>query len=205
MWSWTPEAAELLGAIAFAIGARIIDAKPWRHHPVPAPKPPKYDDHAHAERVRKLLSKRLETLPLEALLTLLEAATLLEAGEPLDTLVARPEARDDRAEGAAASRRDGDDAIGVGHDPAAQARTRRGSRLGLRRRWTLYRGCATSWKSKEDATVLAEFCFTPRSRLASRLNDHYWRIGNAEADVSPSQAMICFAACFALSPSSEKH
>jgi hypothetical protein len=56
---------------------------------VPTPKPPKYDDAAHADRVRKLLSKRLDTLPLAALVKLQDVAALLEAGQPLSLLLAR--------------------------------------------------------------------------------------------------------------------
>jgi hypothetical protein len=50
---------------------------------------PKYDSAAHMDRVRDLLGKKLARLPFATLVTLLEAATLLEAGESLDTLLAR--------------------------------------------------------------------------------------------------------------------
>lgn len=48
-----------------------------------------YDEAAHAERIRKLLFKRIATMPLKALVKLQEVAALLEAGERLDPLLAR--------------------------------------------------------------------------------------------------------------------
>lgn len=92
---------------------------------MPTPKPPKYDEAAHKERILKLLMKRIATLPQSALVTLLEAATLLEAGGVAGHAGGPPEARDDRSQGPApAARRDGDDALGAGHDPAAPGRSR---------------------------------------------------------------------------------
>ncbi len=44
---------------------------------------------AHAERIRKLLSKRIATMPLKALVKLQEVAALLEAGESLKVALAR--------------------------------------------------------------------------------------------------------------------
>jgi hypothetical protein len=85
MWTYTPEAVDLLAAFAFAIGARIID----RSQPVPTPRSPKYDDAAHAERARKLLSRRIATLPAKDVLLLGEVAALLEAGVGLEIVVAR--------------------------------------------------------------------------------------------------------------------
>jgi hypothetical protein len=51
--------------------------------------PPKYDDTVHAARIRDLLGKRVNTLPIAELTTLLEVANFLASGEPLDTLAAR--------------------------------------------------------------------------------------------------------------------
>ena len=48
-----------------------------------------YSEAEHAERIRKLLAKRIETLPLKALVKLQEVAALLAAGERLDTFLAR--------------------------------------------------------------------------------------------------------------------
>lgn len=53
---------------------------------MPTPRPAPYD---HAERVRELLRKRIDTLPLKALVKLQEVAALLGAGERLDTFLAR--------------------------------------------------------------------------------------------------------------------
>lgn len=53
------------------------------------PRSPKYDTEAHATRVRELLTKRIERLPLAALVKLQEAASLLETGEHLAVLSAR--------------------------------------------------------------------------------------------------------------------
>lgn len=48
-----------------------------------------YDETAHAERIRAVLRKRIETLPLKALVKLQEVAALLAAGDRLDTFLAR--------------------------------------------------------------------------------------------------------------------
>jgi hypothetical protein len=48
-----------------------------------------YSEADHAERVRAILRKHVETLPLKALLKLQEVAALLATGERLDTLLAR--------------------------------------------------------------------------------------------------------------------
>ena len=53
------------------------------------PRSPKYDAAAHAARVRELLVKRIERLPLAALVKLQEVASLLETGEHLALLSAR--------------------------------------------------------------------------------------------------------------------
>jgi hypothetical protein len=53
---------------------------------MPTPRSAPYD---HAERVRSLLRKRIDTLPLKALVRLQEVAALIAAGERLDTFVAR--------------------------------------------------------------------------------------------------------------------
>jgi hypothetical protein len=88
MWPWTPEAAELLAAVALVIGARIIDRR-WSHAPLPTPRSPRYDEAAHAERVRAILHRYVNLLPLPALVKLQEVAALLEAGEPLKIALAR--------------------------------------------------------------------------------------------------------------------
>jgi len=56
---------------------------------MPTPRAPKYTTEAHFERIRFLLHKRGDTLPLRALLKLSECAALLEEGEPLTILLAR--------------------------------------------------------------------------------------------------------------------
>ena len=53
------------------------------------PRAPLYDDAAHLQRIRYLLHKRVETLPLKALVKLSEAAILLEEGASLGVLLAR--------------------------------------------------------------------------------------------------------------------
>jgi hypothetical protein len=53
---------------------------------MPTPRSAPYD---HAERVRSLLRKRIDTMPLRALIRLQEVAALLASGERLDTFLAR--------------------------------------------------------------------------------------------------------------------
>jgi hypothetical protein len=48
-----------------------------------------YDATAHAERIRAVLRKRIDALPLRLLVKAQEAIALLEAGERLDTFLAR--------------------------------------------------------------------------------------------------------------------
>jgi hypothetical protein len=48
-----------------------------------------YDETAHAERIRAVLRKRIDLLPLRALVKLQEVSALLEAGDRLDTFLAR--------------------------------------------------------------------------------------------------------------------
>jgi hypothetical protein len=48
-----------------------------------------YSEADHAERLRAILRKRLDALPLKALVKLQEVAALLEAGDRLDTFLAR--------------------------------------------------------------------------------------------------------------------
>jgi len=48
-----------------------------------------YSEADHAERLRAILRKRIDTMPLKALVKLQEVAGLLEAGDRLDTFLAR--------------------------------------------------------------------------------------------------------------------
>jgi hypothetical protein len=48
-----------------------------------------YSEADHAERLRVILRKRIDALPLKALVKLQEAAALLAAGERLDLLLVR--------------------------------------------------------------------------------------------------------------------
>jgi hypothetical protein len=48
-----------------------------------------YSEADHAERLRAILRKRLDALPLKALVKLQEVAALLETGDRLDTFLAR--------------------------------------------------------------------------------------------------------------------
>jgi len=53
---------------------------------MPTPRSPKYD---HAARLRAVLHKRVDALPLRLLVKAQEVIALLEAGERLDTFLAR--------------------------------------------------------------------------------------------------------------------
>ena len=72
---------------------------------MPTPRPGPYD---HAERVRGLLRKRIDTLPFKALVKLQEVAALLAAGERLDTFLAREKLGKTRGEVQAQRREDVD-------------------------------------------------------------------------------------------------
>jgi hypothetical protein len=63
MWTWTPEIGELVGAIAFAIGARAIDATSRRRQAVPIPRSPKYDAPNPAFPIGLRLAHRLRVHP----------------------------------------------------------------------------------------------------------------------------------------------
>ena len=56
---------------------------------MPPPRASNYDAEAHANRIRELLFRYIDMLPLKALVKLQEVAALLEAGERLDVRVNR--------------------------------------------------------------------------------------------------------------------
>ena len=72
----------MLGAVGAVILAETIRRVNDRPRPtLPTPRSPKYDEAAHAERVRAILHRSADLLPLPALVTLQEVAALLAAGE----------------------------------------------------------------------------------------------------------------------------
>jgi hypothetical protein len=87
---WSPEVTGLLGAIGAVVLTKTIDRLyDERRENGPIPRSRKYDTAAHAERVRGILRRYVELLPLPALVTLQEVAALLAAGESPKIVLAR--------------------------------------------------------------------------------------------------------------------